>query len=594
MGTSMTVRSRSLPSVHVVRVLPDVTGLDKQFDYAVPEQLRDSVAVGSIVRAPLHGRRVRGWVTEVNPDTQIDQQRLQPIARLSSIGPDPDLVDLARWASLRWAAGRLRPFLVAASPPVNVTTLPEAGRTPVTAPTSTVGQHASALLGDGGGVLLLPPATSPVDAIVAAASAGPALVVMPTVVRAEAMAMALRRRGLAVAVVPRQWAAAAAGVDVVIGARAAAWAPCPAVRVGVVIDEHDETLQEERVPTWHARDVLVERSRRAGATVVATSPCPDVTGLAAIGGRLARLPVDDERAGWPIVDVADRSGEEPWKRSLLTSALITELRRSDSRVVCVQNTTGRARILACRTCRALLRCTRCDAAVGLADDPSTLLCRRCGARRPAVCQVCGASGFANLRPGVTRLREELEAAAGRQVAAVTGAIDDPPPSADIYIGTEAVLHRVDRADVVAFLDFDREMLAPRYRANEQAIALLTKAARLLGPRSRGGRLLIQTFVPRHDVIQAALLADPGRLIEPERARREQFGLPPARALASVTGPGSGAVIDHLHSVPGISVGGAVDDYLVTAATWNELGAALIEAPRPKGSRVRVAVDPPRA
>jgi len=33
--------------------------------------------------------------------------------------------------------------------------------------------------------------------------------------------------------------------------------------------------------------------------------------------------------------------------------------------------------------------------------------------------------------------------------------------------------------------------------------------------------------------------------------------------------------------------------LVRAATWDELGRALIAAPRPKGSRIRVEVDPPR-
>ena len=49
----------------------------------------------------------------------------------------------------------------------------------------------------------------------------------------------------------------------------------------------------------------------------------------------------------------------------------------------------------------------------------------------------------------------------------------------------------------------------------------------------------------------------------------------------------------LRAVAGLSVGGAADDYLVTAPTWDQLGHALIAAERPKGSRVSVAVDPPR-
>ncbi len=577
----------------LARVLPDVTGLDKEFDYLIPRALTDRVVVGSIVRVSLHGRRIRGWVTAIDPDPAVERTRLQPILRWSSLGPSAELIDVARWASVRWAAGRLRPFLVTASPLHNVSALPPTASIDNPVPVDTpIAVQVRDLLGHGGGVLLLPPTASPIDAITTAVDAGPALVVMPTVARAETMGAALQRRGLSVAIVPQQWARAAAGVDVVIGARAAAWAPCPDMRAALVIDEHDESLQEERAPTWHARDVVVERARRTGVPVIATTPCPSATGVAAMGERLVRLPVNTERAGWPIIDIVDRSGEEPWKTSLLSSELIRELRKPDARVVCVHNTPGRSRILACRTCKSLVRCERCDAAVGLSDE-STLRCGRCSAERPPVCQECGAAGFANLRPGVTRLREELEAASGRPVVAVTGADEGPPEPAGVYVGTEAVLHRVDRADVVAFLDFDRELLAPRYRANEQAMSLLTKAARLLGPRKRGGRLLVHTYVPRHVVLQAALLADPGRLVAPERERRRLFGMPPAMALASVSGAGSGEVIDQVRLVDGIAVGGSIDDYLVRAETWETLGNALIAAVRPKGARVRVAVDPPR-
>ena len=91
------------------------------------------------------------------------------------------------------------------------------------------------------------------------------------------------------------------------------------------------------------------------------------------------------------------------------------------------------------------------------------------------------------------------------------------------------------ADIVAFLDLDAELLAPRYRAAEQAMALLVRAARLVGPRAAGGRLLVQTFLPHHEVLAAVLHADPSRLATVELARRELLGLPPFRALAAIEG-----------------------------------------------------------
>jgi primosomal protein N' (replication factor Y) len=105
--------------------------------------------------------------------------------------------------------------------------------------------------------------------------------------------------------------------------------------------------------------------------------------------------------------------------------------------------------------------------------------------------------------------------------------------------------------------------------------------------------MIQTFMPDHEVIQAALLADPARLLSDEQRRRELLGLPPARALASVTGAGSDAVADQLRAMPGVTVGGAANNFLVTAPTWELLGRALVAVDRPRSSRVRIAVDPPR-
>jgi primosomal protein N' (replication factor Y) (superfamily II helicase) len=65
----------------------------------------------------------------------------------------------------------------------------------------------------------------------------------------------------------------------VVGARAAAWAPAPDLAAVVVLDEHDEVWQEERVPTWHARDVAIERARRAGVPCVLVSPTPSLEAL---------------------------------------------------------------------------------------------------------------------------------------------------------------------------------------------------------------------------------------------------------------------------------------------------------------------------
>jgi len=147
---------------------------------------------------------------------------------------------------------------------------------------------------------------------------------------------------------------------------------------------------------------------------------------------------------------------------------------------------------------------------------------------------------------------------------------------------------------VVFLEFDQELLAPRMRAAEQAVALLVRAARLLGPREAGGRLVVQTRQPDHEVLQAVLHADPGRLVEGERERRMLLGLPPYGALARISGAVAPEFMARLGTPDDVNVLGPRDGaWLVRAADHDSLGAVLAGVERPSG-RLRIEVDPRRA
>ncbi len=572
----------------VVRVLPDVPAIDKTFDYLVPDAVRDQVRVGDVVRIDLHGRRVGGWIVEVGVEPPAGVE-LRPLAKRSGLGPPAELIDLARWAAWRWA-GRPASFLKTASPERVV------ARLPLPRATTRLDRPGHELLTTAfagpRSVLRLPPATNLVHVAVAAASLGNALVLCPTAAMASTISTRLRRAGVAVAGHPADWALGAAGATVV-GTRAAAWAPVADLAAVVVIDEHDEAHQQEQTPTWHARDVGIERARRAGVPCVLTSPCPT---LEALGwGDLLVAGRTRDRAGWPPVEVVDRRDEDP-RRAGLFSAPLVRLVRSDQRVLCVLNRTGRAQLLACAACGELARCAQCAAAVQQPEDD--LRCNRCGTERPPVCLVCGAARFKNARAGVSRVREELEALVGEPVTELTATSDAAAPLSRVVVGTEAVLQRIDRADAVAFLDLDQELLAPRYRAVEQALALVARAARVVaasGPASgrAAGHLLLQTRSPDHEVVQAAVHADVTAVAEAEQERRELLRFPPCSAMAEISGAAAPAFVAALGVPTGLEVVEAAEGrWWVRAADHDDLCDALARVARPPG-RLRVEVDPLR-
>lgn len=585
--------------MRIARVLPDVSGLEKQFDYVVPAAMDARVRIGSMVRIDLAGRRVGGWVVELF-DGGLGRQagapavdKLKPIAKLTGLGPDSDVVELAGWAAHRWA-GRWRSVLTAASPPRAVSALGIARHGAYDGVATD--RHAVALLQCGGGVLRVTPTNDYIDVVATALSIGPSLVVTPSIDMARRVGGRLRGLGVVPALAGRDWSAAASGVDLVIGARSAVLATVPGLRSIVVLDEHDEALQEERNPTWHARDVAIERAHRLGIPCLLVSPSPSPNAITWAGDHILAPSRQEERGGWPIVEAVDRSAEEPWVTSLVTPRLIAALRDPTKRVVCVLNTTGRAKRLACRTCRQLTVCEHCGAAVNQRAD-GVLVCPLCATERPVVCQHCGAGGLAVLRPGVTRLREELEAAAGRPAVEITGATDidlHVDPAVGVFVGTEAVLHRVRVANVVAFLDFDSELLSARYRAVDQAVAMVVRAARLVGQRSGGGRVLLQTRDPLHPINDALVQANPVSLLGPELHTRELLGFPPFMSLAMISGTGVEEFACGLQSDGRVQVNGpAGGRFLIRASTPDELADALGEQPRPAKSRIRVEVDPPR-
>lgn len=515
------------------------------------------------MRVDLHGRRVRGWVVAEGPGSSHDVA-LKPIAKVSPGFVTPDLVALSQWAAWRWA-GKRRAFLSTATGPP----LPPNWARQIPQSETSRAQFAQEALARPRSVLRLAPAVDPWPVVVAAAEKGATLLLLPSLTRVETWQRRLRDAGI---------------TSVVVGSRAAAWAPCPDLAAVVVLDAHDQVYAEERAPTWNAWVVAAERAARAGAPCVLVTPTPTQEHLA--WGEVVETDRVAEHRGWSRVEIVDRRADDP--RSGLWSPRVVDLVRGSGRVLCILNRTGRAKLLRCAACSTVATCERCAAAVHQ-DDASQLVCGRCGTVRPAVCGECGSTKFKALRIGTARAAEELTALAGEAVFEVTGASDAVPDSR-VLIGTEALLHRVGRADTVVFVDLDAELSAPHFRANEATMALLARAARIVRGRGDDGRIVVQTRQPQHPVLDAAVAGEPQRLAGHERELRASLRLPPCAALAQLSGDGAAAGAEAVRGRIGIDISGPDDRgaYLVRAPDHDALCDALVDA-----HAARISVDPVR-
>ena len=511
--------------VRAARVVPDVPShaVDQGFWYSIPEPLADRVEVGSAVRVPLGGRRVRGFVVEIG---HRSSDRLRDIAQVSGRSTilTPGLIESLRWASQHYVAP-LGPMLARAAPP-NVAPGPPRSEPPgdhqrvdhllsdIVDSAAEERRHRPVALLEHPPVGLAPLA---LDCVAAGVSL---LVVAPTALEVHQIAGAIEAAGVGVStVVPDMadkdvtgvWRRARHLPAVTIGTpKVASW-PVRTPAVCVAVEESRRSMKDRQSPTVAVRDLLIARSRREGIVCVFAGPTPSAE-LVGAAPEVRRL-----TAGrlWPLVEVVDRRADPPG------GGLLGETARQALRAVAGRGSVfvyahrrGYSAASRCTSCRTLRVCSSCG------SRPDTDTCARCGAVI-GPCAECGGERFEPLGAGVGRLIDEI----GRIVGpGAVGSVDDRRV---VRVGTERDLTRLSGCDLVIWVDSDGLIRGTNYRAAEEALRL---GARLAGIVGDGGRLLIQTSDPHHHAVVALRRADPVGFFDVEIDARRAFGYPPAGEL----------------------------------------------------------------
>ncbi|HKW79096.1 MAG TPA: primosomal protein N', partial [Candidatus Limnocylindria bacterium] len=353
--------------------------------------------------------------------------------------------------------------------------------------------------------------------------------------------------------------------DVVVGSRSALFAPLARPGLVVIDEEHESTYKQESDPRYDALATARQLGRLIGAVVVAGSATPRVatyfhaTAPAAqalpLGRtRLMELP---ERVGdrvVPSVEVVDLRAElRAGNKSIFSRRLRTLLRETVARgdqAMLFLNRRGYATVVMCRECGFVLACPRCDIpfawhalrAQGSAPT-GTLLCHRCGTtgREPGACPRCGSPRIRYLGTGTQRVEDEVRDLVGdvpilrldRDAVRRAGShvrLFEAMRSgrARVIVGTQMIAKGFDFPGVtlVGVVSADTMLHLPDFAAAERTFDLLTQVLGRSGRGSRGGRGVIQTYVPQHYAIRAAARQDYAAFAEAELAERRRFGYPP--------------------------------------------------------------------
>ncbi len=341
------------------------------------------------------------------------------------------------------------------------------------------------------------------------------------------------------------------GVQVVVGARSAVFAPTPQLGLVVLDEEHESSFKQETAPRYHARDVALQRAKAESIPLVLGSATPSLeswyraqTGqyvLAELRGRVLDRPL-------PAVGTIDLRDEAvgATSRGAISRQLHVAMRtalQEGGQVILLLNRRGFSTHIQCPACGFALKCPDCDIALTHHRTEEIALCHYCDYQvpAPAECPECQFRGISYRGLGTQRLEAEVRARfpdvpclrmdtdSMRGRGAHAKAFEQfRSGKVRILLGTQMIAKGLDFPNVtlVGVINADTALHLPDFRAAERTFHLVTQVAGRTGRGEKGGRVLVQTFNPESAAIRAAVRHDYAAFAAGELPMRKMFGYPP--------------------------------------------------------------------
>ncbi|MFC9658844.1 primosomal protein N' [Nocardia sp. NPDC127606] len=358
--------------------------------------------------------------------------------------------------------------------------------------------------------------------------------------------------GLGPAARYRRWLAVLRGqARIVVGTRAAVFAPARDLGLIAIWDDGDDTYAEPRSPYPHAREVAMLRAHETGAAFVAAGFARTAEIQAVVESGWARDLLADRQTLREVTPRISAPGDSDYaleRDALARSVRMPGVAFAAARSAIKENAAvlvqvprrGYVPSLACAKCRTPARCRHCNGPLALPHsgngEAASPQCKWCGITEAAFrCQACGARALRATVIGAARTAEELgRAFSGVPIRTSGGGevLDTVEPGAQVVVATVGAEPLVRGGYGVALL-LDGWALLGRadLRASEDTLRRWMGAAALVRPR---GQVIVMAE-PSLATVQALVRWDPVNHAAAELEARADVGFPPAVRLAAIDG-----------------------------------------------------------
>lgn len=344
---------------------------------------------------------------------------------------------------------------------------------------------------------------------------------------------------------------------IVIGARSAIFAPIKNVGLIIIDEEHDQSYISESNPRYDTKAVAEFRANYNHCPLVLGSATPSIESyLYAKYDKytLIKMPNRVNQKEMPTMEIVDMVREKKAKDSkIFSQKLVDELKKTldnHNQAMIFINRRGFSSFVMCRDCGYIAKCSDCDVSLTYHKEENALKCHYCGKkyRMPDKCPSCGSEKIRMGKIGTETVVNELKQIFGdisilRMDNDTTSTKDAHQKiladffnqKAQILVGTQMIAKGHDFANVtlVGILDADASLYFADYRSSERTFQLITQVAGRAGRADKEGKVIVQTYAPRHYVFRFAVDYDYDGFFEKENNARRITKFPPYTSILRV-------------------------------------------------------------
>lgn len=344
---------------------------------------------------------------------------------------------------------------------------------------------------------------------------------------------------------------------VVVGARSAIF--CPLENLGIIIidEEHEQSYVSESNPRYDTHMIAEFRRKYNDCTLVLGSATPSIDSYAkALDGeyQLVEMPVRVNGMEMPKIMVVDMLLEmRQGNNQIFSIPLYYELKNvieQKKQAMIFINRRGFSSFQRCRQCGYVAKCSDCDVSLVYHVYENKLKCHYCGKRYHAldVCPSCGSTDIKQGAIGTERVVEELHklfpdvkilrmdndtTSKKNGHRQILNEFKNSKPA--ILVGTQMIAKGHDFEDVllVGIVDADQSLYQSDYRSIERTFQLITQVAGRAGRSSQQGKVILQTYSPKHYVYRFATNYDYKGFFKKEANLRKVTNFPPYARIVRI-------------------------------------------------------------